>query len=351
VKETEKEKEKKRSAPMPIDSDAIAAARAVRIEDEIARRAFRLRGRVERFGPCPVCGGRDRFSVNTKKQVWNCRGCEKGGDVIEMVRHFDGVEFAEAIRTLTGIIDLDRQSSAPDPARLAEARAKDEARARDELDDVRQRMAKARSIWQEATPTIEGTLVEVYLRVHRRLDLPDNISGSVLRFHGKCPFGTAHYACMVALVRNVISDRELSVHRTALRPDGSPLKLDGRTARLSLGLIGGGAIKISDTAAVTTGLTIGEGLETTLAGMMAPTWYRPAWSLIDSGNLKKFPVLPGIESLTILVDHDRPDQHGRRAGQKAAAECAQRWEAAGREVVAVIPQREGHDLADVGGAA
>jgi hypothetical protein len=156
---------------------------------------------------------------------------------------------------------------------------------------------------------------------------------------------------MIALVRNVINDREQAIVRTALRPDGGKLKLDGKTARKAKGLIGGGAIKISDNAEVTTGLVVGEGIETVLAGMMPPMWCRPAWSVIDSGNLEKFPVLAGIECLTILVDHDKRDQHGRRAGQKAAAECARRWDAAGREVVAVIPQREGYDMADVGGAA
>jgi phage/plasmid primase-like uncharacterized protein len=24
-------------------------------------------------GPCPMCGGKDRFSVNTRKGVFNCR--------------------------------------------------------------------------------------------------------------------------------------------------------------------------------------------------------------------------------------------------------------------------------------
>jgi hypothetical protein len=81
--------------------------------------------------------------------------------------------------------------------------------------------------------------------------------------------------------------------------------------------------------------------------MMEPTSYRPAWSVISAGNIGNFPVLTGIESLTILVDHDRPDQHGRRAGQRETVECARRWDAAGREVVAVIPQREGEDIADV----
>jgi hypothetical protein len=84
-----------------IDAGTIAVARAVRIDDEIARRGIRLRGKVERIGPCPVCGGADRFSINTRKQVFNCRGFG-GGDVIAMVQHLDGCTFAEAVLTLAG---------------------------------------------------------------------------------------------------------------------------------------------------------------------------------------------------------------------------------------------------------
>jgi len=80
----------------------VADARAVRIEDEIARRGIKLRGGVDRCGPCPRCGGTDRFSINIKKQVFNCRGFE-GGDVIALVRHIDGVSFAEAITYLAGV--------------------------------------------------------------------------------------------------------------------------------------------------------------------------------------------------------------------------------------------------------
>ncbi len=79
-----------------------ARARAVRIEDEIARRGIKLRGGIERCGPCPKCGGEDRFSINTKKQVWNCRGCDIGGDVIELVKHLDGLDFNAAGRQLAG---------------------------------------------------------------------------------------------------------------------------------------------------------------------------------------------------------------------------------------------------------
>jgi phage/plasmid primase-like uncharacterized protein len=78
-------------------------AREVRIEDEIARRAIILRGHgTERHGPCPVCGGTDRFSINIEKQVWHCRKCDAGGDVIDLVKHLDHVDFQTACRTLAG---------------------------------------------------------------------------------------------------------------------------------------------------------------------------------------------------------------------------------------------------------
>jgi phage/plasmid primase-like uncharacterized protein len=81
----------------------VEDARAVRIEDELAaRRGIKLRGGINRCGPCPRCGGMDRFSVNLKKQVWNCRGCSTGGDVIALVEHLDGCGFMEAVATLIG---------------------------------------------------------------------------------------------------------------------------------------------------------------------------------------------------------------------------------------------------------
>ena len=77
-------------------------ARALLIQNEIDRRGIKLRGGIERCGPCPVCGGDDRFSINTEKQVWNCRGCGKGGDVIDLARHIDGSDFTAACTNLAG---------------------------------------------------------------------------------------------------------------------------------------------------------------------------------------------------------------------------------------------------------
>jgi phage/plasmid primase-like uncharacterized protein len=80
----------------------VSRARAIPIEIEVARRGLRLNGKTDRCGPCPVCGGEDRFSINLKKGVWNCRGCDRGGDVIDLVQHLDGVDFVSACEKLAG---------------------------------------------------------------------------------------------------------------------------------------------------------------------------------------------------------------------------------------------------------
>jgi len=80
-------------------------ARLVRIEDEAARRGFPLKRRQGRelVGPCPICrDGDDRFSVNVKNQLWHCRRCDAGGDVIKLVEMADRLGFREAVEKLAG---------------------------------------------------------------------------------------------------------------------------------------------------------------------------------------------------------------------------------------------------------
>jgi hypothetical protein len=78
----------------------------------------------------------------------------------------------------------------------------------------------------------------------------------------------------------------------------------------------------------TYGLTICEGTETGLALLMAGL--APVWCCGGAGNLTSFPVLAGIECLTVAADADEP-------GDRAAAGVAQRWRDAGRKVVIIAP--------------
>ena len=67
----------------------------------------------------------------------------------------------------------------------------------------------------------------------------------------------------------------------------------------------------------------------------------------SAGAIRNFPVLAGIEALTILVDNDPADQRGRRAGDEAATECWRHWSGAGREVRAFTTNKMGTDIANV----
>jgi hypothetical protein len=64
----------------------INSARDVPLKDECAKRGIKLKkiASNEWAGKCPVCGGDDRFAINTLKKVFNCRACAKGGDIIEL---------------------------------------------------------------------------------------------------------------------------------------------------------------------------------------------------------------------------------------------------------------------------
>jgi DNA primase len=58
----------------------------------------------EWVGPCPFCGGNDRFHVwpLSESPGWWCRFCQKSGDAIAFVMERDSVSFADACRQLEG---------------------------------------------------------------------------------------------------------------------------------------------------------------------------------------------------------------------------------------------------------
>jgi DNA primase len=80
----------------------IERARSMRIEDVLAARGFKLRGTNERAGPCPRCGGDDRFSIRISDQIFNCRKCgAKGKGAIDLIMFLDNCDFKNACETLT----------------------------------------------------------------------------------------------------------------------------------------------------------------------------------------------------------------------------------------------------------
>lgn len=195
--------------------------------------------------------------------------------------------------------------------------------------------SRTRALWDEARDP-RGTIVQTYLE-GRALALPGEVAGTVLRFHPACPWkdengNLIRVPAMVAVMRCIHTDRLKAVHRTRLTPDGR--KVDRRM----LGDATEAAIKLDADETVTAGLTVGEGIETTLAARQIG--FKPAWALGSVSTMGTFPVLSGIETLTLLAEDDK-----KGANAKAINACGTRWHEAGREVITVA-SRTGGDVND-----
>jgi putative DNA primase/helicase len=268
--------------------------------------------------------------AGSREGLWFNHEAGRGGDIIEFIKTERGCSFVDALDHAAQYVSELRNghhSSRP-ASRPAPRQTVDD----DGDDDDETRIEKALAIWCEARP-LRGTLAEQYLR-SRCIEAPLEAL-EILRFHPRCPWGIGTRPAMVALIRDILTDEPIGIHRTALSADGS------KVGRKALGLKGGGAIKLSPLMDAGRELLIGEGIETTLSASMLG-FGSPAWSVIDAGEMRRFPALPGILRLTIAVDHDV-----KGAGQKAAAETRARWEAAGLRVRTAMSSTPGEDFNDV----
>jgi hypothetical protein len=190
-----------------------------------------------------------------------------------------------------------------------------------------------RELWASCR-RLDGDALD-YLKARRCVIPP--LDGD-LRWHSGLHHPSGYTgAALVALVTDAITCEPMTLHRTWIRGDGSKAPLDVPRMLLQGHRKAGGVIRLWPDEAVTYGLGIAEGIETALAAAHA---FTPMWSCIDAGNLAAFPVLAGIEALTIFADNDASGK-----GQRAANECAERW-ASHAEVTIVEPTHAGTDFAD-----
>jgi putative DNA primase/helicase len=159
-----------------------------------------------------------------------------------------------------------------------------------------------RRLWESCGPIIADDPAGRYLQA-RGCALPH--ADGDLRWHPALRHPCGHVGqALVALVTDVHeAGRHMSVHRTWISPDGSGRKADIDRPRLLLKdhTKAGGVIRLSPDDRVTYGLGLAEGVETALTLARV---FSPVWSCLDAGNLAAFPVLRGIESISVCVDHD-----------------------------------------------
>jgi hypothetical protein len=193
------------------------------------------------------------------------------------------------------------------------------------------RAERVRRIWDEAERDPRGTLVERYLNQHRKLDLPASVCGHAVRFHPAGPWEAERVPMMLCAYRDIHTNEATGLHRTRLDPVTA-----AKVGRKALGRTGGAAIKLTHDSDVTMGLALAEGVESGLAGMALGLV--PMWAMGSVGGIAAFPVLSGIEALTVCAETGA-------ASDAAVQQVGERWSGAGRDVDIVAP-RTGSDLND-----
>lgn len=259
---------------------------------------------TKKNGPCPCCGGKDRwrFTDLNGKGTWVCNECGKGGG-IALVMKFKKLDFKAAAKLIEPLIDNAKVD------RIDAKLPSDEA------------FRRMRRVWTDSKPIVMGSLAARYLE--SRLGVLPTLNPDVLReVDGR----------MLAKVCDT-EGRPVNIHRTYLAEPG--VKLDRKMMQGDVPP--GSAIRLMEVSNV---MGIGEGKETCFSA--AKLFQVPTWSYINADNLASFRPPPGVARVLIFGDNDASG-HGQWAAWCAARNCYQ----ASVIYEVHIPPKVGDDWNDV----
>lgn len=273
-----------------------------------------------RHGPCPLCGGKDRFRFDDSegRGTWICNHCG-AGDGMKLAMDYTGKRFQEVAALIDGMVGNIRFEG-PKPERTAE-------QVRDMLRDV----------WRETQEIVPGDLAHRYL-ASRGVD--ELIYPRALRFAPKLRDGDGGVRpCMVAMVGLHGEERFVSMHRTFLKPDGSgKAEMESPRKMMPGSLPDGACVMLSEFSGGALG--IAEGIETAMSA--SALYDMPVWAALNTTMLRKWVPPVGCEEVVIFGDND-----ASFGGQAAAYGLAYTIAAKGVPVSVHIPDSVGEDWNDV----
>ena len=296
-----------------LDAADISAAQAVNISDVAIERGFAFDRAGNHAGPCPRCGGRDRFSISIRKSAFLCRQCHSkgGGGAIRLVMFLDDVGFRDAVMTLTGARHRPERQSKPVPV------------ARNSADHDRRQRDKAAWLWSRRKP-ITGTIAEVYLRAARGItcSLPPTLAFLPSRRPEQHPAMIAAFGLCDEVEPGVLAaPRDVqAVHLTLLKPDGSG-KAEVEPDKIMIASPSGRPIVIAPPNDLL-GLAITEGIEEALTAHQETGL--GAWAAGSAGFMPKLAdaVPDCIDCVSVFAD-------ANQAGESNSALLAERLNARG----------------------
>jgi putative DNA primase/helicase len=273
-----------------------------------------------KHGPCPLCGGKDRFRFTDRSGDGDyfCNNCGAGKGIQLLVK-YKGWTFPEAAREVDKIIGNLPKPKPPKPKRVLT-------------------IEEMRELYTKGSPISDGDPVSIYLRGR-------NITGPWsmwMPFYVPEVFHrpTNTWCCAMLAAFRDVDGMPTGLHYTYLRRDGS--KVEGGRCRMfapGSALPAGGAIRLEN-AAETMG--IAEGIETALSA--SRLYDMPVWATTSVVRLSCWrpPII--VKRVVIFGDNDESF-----VGQSAAYALAARLrrENQSLQVEVKIPEVPGTDWNDV----
>jgi len=275
-----------------------------------------------KHGPCPICGGVDRFRWdNTEgRGTYICTHCG-AGDGMKLAMEFTGRGFQEIAGEIDTILGNHKfEPDKPKPEMTAD-----------------QRKAALRAVWVETREVKPGDLVDRYLASR---GISEVVYPKALRFAPSLRDGDGGVRpCMVAMVGRYGEPRYDTMHRTFLASDGRGKAEMASPRKLMPGGVPDGSCVMLSEWTESGPLGIAEGIETAMAA--SAMFDIPVWSAINSTMLAKWWPPVGCDEVVIFGDND-----AKFGGQAAAYGLAHRLAVKGIAASVQIPQIAGTDWAD-----
>jgi len=275
----------------------------------------------DKHGPCPLCGGVDRFRFDNKegKGTWICGQCGAGTGM-DLAMAYTGQDFrdiAPRIDQIIGNVKMDADKPRP------------------QMSDADRRNA-LRQVYASSRPMQPGDLADTYLR-SRGLD--ETTYPDCLRFADRLSDGSG--GVRPAMVATVVDGEgvPVSLHRTFLRPDGMAKAETSAPRKMMPGVLPDGAcVRVQGWSSGCLG--IAEGIETAMAA--GHLYEVPTWAALTSKMLERWTPPEGCEEVAIFGDNDP-----KFGGQSAAYRLAHKLAVKGLTVTVHMPPITGEDWADV----
>jgi len=272
-----------------------------------------------RHGPCPLCGGRDRYRFDDKdgSGSYYCHQCGAGAGLI-LIRKLNNWDFKTACDKIDEIIG--RDSSETPRQKQAADQAKEKAR----------RLARINRTLSQARDT---QIVAAFLKSKRLA-----ITSTELRGHPDCEYFDdgrliGRFPAIVAPIRS--ADGEF-VSAAVLYGSRAPEPRKKFLPKVET--INGAAVRLY--APENGHLWVAEGIATAMAARQL--FGTPTWSLLSANGIKSWSPPDGITRVTVYADNDE-----NYTGQAAAYDFARRLRSAGTAVDVMMPNAVGTDFADL----